>query len=153
MNRSNGYSRSYELVAIVAFVVVAAWLLWLQWSGAKGTVTGKVNFKGMTVPYGVVTIIDREGNRYRGLIHRDGTYTVSDIPRGLATVTVAAPLKGLRLDRDLCPNRFPFGPYVAIPRHYAHPDKSGLSLTVRSGTQDIAFNLKDDFEDAELIRP
>jgi hypothetical protein len=147
MNRSNGYSRPYELVAIVAFVVVAAALLHVLGGAKEGTVTGTVNFKGKPLPNGVVTIVDGNGHPRRGRVHRDGSFTVPGVSPGSAKVTVAAPISNVIDPENVWD---PYGPYVAIPKHYARPDKSGLSLTVGPGTQDVVIDLKDDFEDTEL---
>jgi hypothetical protein len=40
--------------------------------------------------------------------------------------------------------------YVRIPRHYADPDKSGIALDVRRGSQVFTIDLEDDFEPDEL---
>jgi hypothetical protein len=152
MNRPNGHPRLPELVVLVAFVGVAiGFLLNYPRRVEKGTVTGKVRFQGKPLKEGWITFFDREDNTYRGFIQRDGSYTVSDIPRGPAKIAVSK-----RVTSGLGTMREPREPYegVYIPRHYSDPTKSGLSLMVWAGLQEKDFDLKDDFfEGAEITQP
>jgi hypothetical protein len=56
--------------------------------GSKGTITGKVTFKGAAVPGGQVRFLAQNGKSYSGDINEDGTYTVKNVPTGPAKVSV-----------------------------------------------------------------
>jgi hypothetical protein len=144
MSRPNSFTRLHELVAMVAFVVVTAGLVLLSGCNAKGTVTGKVNFKGKPLPGGLIVFVDRDDNRYPALIKGNGSYTTAvGVPCGPMKVTVGTgPLGKLVL------GNFPPS-YVRIPRHYADLNKSGLALNVRRGLQVFMIDLDDDFEAEE----
>jgi hypothetical protein len=145
MTRPNGYFWLSGLIAILAFVVVAGGLMQLLAPGDTGTVTGKVSVQGKPVTEAWITFFDREDRQYRGFIQRDGSFEVWNVPRGVAKVTVS-----LRSRVDDPGTKDPYVPRVHVPKRYAHPDKSGLSLTIRPGTQDVVIDLKDDFGPDEL---
>jgi hypothetical protein len=133
---------------MVAFVGVAVGLLQLSGCDAKGTVTGKVTFKGQPLPNGLVVFVDRDGNYFPARIQGDGSYATSaKVPCGLMKVTVGT----VRLGRLVHPEERVTPPdYIRIPRHYADPDKSGIVLDVRRGSQVFTIDLEDDFEPDEL---
>jgi hypothetical protein len=151
MTRSNVYNLLYGWIAIVASLVVAVGLLRLPGclGEATGTVTGNVNFKGKPLPEGWITFFDRDGNGYRTFIHPDGSYTLSNIPRGTVKIAVEARKRAVPDG----PATDPVRPYRHIPRRYSDADKSGLSLTVSAGPQDSNIDLKDDFDDSEIVQP
>ena len=129
--------------------VAAAALLLVAGCGGPGTVTGKVTFKGGPLPGGLVTVVDAADNRYPGQIQKDGSYIVANVPTGPAKVVVGTTAKtGSIMHPD--DRKEPFGPYVQIPKRYAQPEKSGLALQVKNGTQELNIDLKDDFEPGEL---
>jgi hypothetical protein len=144
MNRSNVYNLLYGLIAIVASLVVAVGLLRLPGclGEVTGTVTGKVNFSGKPLSEGWITFFDREGNGYRTFIHPNGTYTLANVPQGMVKIAVEARRRAVPDG----PATDPVGPYRHVPRRYSDADKSGLSLTVRAGPQDVDIDLKDDFD-------
>ena len=124
----------------VALVVVSATLLFFGWLVLyeripTGTVTGRITFKGQPLPRGMVVLLTTEDGQirtYPGLIHKDGTYTVANVPTGPAKVAVASG----RSRND--------APADRIPRKYRDPDTSGLSFEMRPGTQNFSVDLQDD---------
>jgi hypothetical protein len=148
MSRPYGFFRLHELVAIVAFVAVAAGLLLLPRCVEKGTVTGKVSVNGKPISEGWITFFDRENHEYRGFIQRDGYYSVSDIPRG--TVKIAVVMKKRISPGFGEPTTDPSAPSSYVPRRYSDPDTSGLSLMVWAGLQERHIDLQDDFTPSEL---
>jgi hypothetical protein len=130
------------------FVVMAAALLLVAGCGGTGTLNGKVTFKGQPLPGGMVTVFDAGNAGHSGQIQKDGSYSVSNIPAGSAKVTVGtSPSRGNIRNPDAV--KEPWGPYVQIPRRYSDPEKSGFKLEVKSGTQEMQLDVKDDFEPGE----
>jgi hypothetical protein len=142
MSQSKGFSRPHELLAIVAFVGVAAGLLQLSGCDAKGTVTGKVTFKGTPLLRGAVIFYDRDGENYLGQIQRDGSYTVANIPCGPMRIAVFG--RG-----PAPPPLIPPPGGLPIPKHYGNVSKSGLELDVRPGSQVFMIDLNDDYDPDE----
>jgi len=54
----------------------------------KGTVKGKVTFKGKTLPGGEITFHPEKGAAVSGEIGEDGTFEVKDVPVGEAKVSI-----------------------------------------------------------------
>ncbi len=139
---------------------------------SSGTVTGKVTYQGKVVPGGTVSIIPAKGGFVSGDIQEDGSYTISKVPVGSAKVTVdtealkpasaSAPMQAMGNAGYYAkmPKPSPDSPgggkigvgpklsqgdpkrYVAIPRQYSDAEKSGLSLTVKSGKNEFNIDLK-----------
>jgi len=126
-------------LAAVLFIL----LLGLTGCGSKpGTIAGKVTFQGKPVPSGSVILFCADQQIVRGIIGPDGSYSIANVPRGLAQITVRAHShvpEGFQLRQKLPPSQN--GPIqataeevqgraVAIPEHYGLPEESGLSLRV-----------------------
>ncbi len=86
---------------------------------------------------------------------QDGTYKISKVPVGPAKITVdtsslrPVPQKSLpgpyaNAPKEALPKDLQGDPehYVPIPDHYADPDKSGLTLDVKSGKNNHDIDLK-----------
>jgi hypothetical protein len=100
--------------------------------GGTGEVTGKVTYKGDVLPGGMVTFIAENGKAESARIAEDGSYKVANIPVGRAriTVTTQPPVKlGAKEPFE------PLGKYIEIPPRYRDADISGLSLSVKRGSQ------------------
>jgi hypothetical protein len=125
--------------------------------GSKGTVSGKVSYKDQPLKGGNVSIISKSGGVMSSPIEEDGSYKISKVPPGPATITVetkslrpvsqkALPGPYAKAPKDaLPPNLTSQGDakrYVPIPEQYADPEKSGLSLDVKSGSQTHNIDLK-----------
>lgn len=96
----------------------------------KAKVVGKVIFKGEPLPGGTVRF-NKAKDEYVGKINADGTYQI-EVPVGSYTIAIetasAKKEKGAK--------------YVAIPEAYADPLRSGLTVEVRAGTNNLDFELK-----------
>src|SRR5690242_8111846 len=57
----------------------------------RGTVSGKVTYKGKPVVTGTVSVIGSDGIQYAAQITPQGTYSVPDVPAGPAKFTVSSP--------------------------------------------------------------
>lgn len=125
--------------------------------GSKGTVSGKVSYKGQPLKGGNVSIVSKAGGALNSTIGEDGTYKISQVPLGPATITVET--RSLRpVSQKSMPGPYAKAPkdalppgldssgdakhYVPIPEQYADPEKSGLSLDVKSGSQPHDIDLK-----------
>jgi hypothetical protein len=134
---------------------------------ARGSVSGKVSYRGKTLPGGVVTFIpeDGKGHPHDAQIQEDGTYSITNIPTGPVKILVRAaePPKiptrpgpggvGIRVGppEGALPEGVKVGSfdpkadadkYVKIPPKYANADLSDLKYTVTSGAQPYDIDLK-----------
>ncbi|MCI0465344.1 MAG: carboxypeptidase-like regulatory domain-containing protein [Gemmataceae bacterium] len=131
----------------------------------NGTLSGKVTYKGAILKGGTVTFItsDTKGIA-RANIEPDGTYNAANVPLGEVKVAVETnSVKPIKLPPQAKGGMFPkdvevpadakeksksLAPvsdperYVAIPKQYADPEKSGLKLTVTGGPQQHDIPLK-----------
>jgi len=92
-------------------------------------VTGKVTFKGAPLPGGTVTFIpqDDKATSSSSIIQSDGTYRIVNIQAGDVKITVQGPGRPSNPSDKTAE--------VAIPARYQDGMKSGLSYTVKQGSQ------------------
>jgi hypothetical protein len=127
---------------------------------SSATVSGKVTYKGAPLKGGYVTLVTATGISRPGGISEDGSYTIDNVPTGPVKIAVdtesikprssagkggMAPPKKYGpppgAEQPSAPAYKPPDPtagadrYVAIPQKYADPEKSGLTYTVKSGSQ------------------
>jgi hypothetical protein len=136
------------------------WLLFLAVcagcsSSSQGTISGKVTYHGKPVPAGTVVFVPQvQGGSFAAPI-RDGQYKLENCPVGPAKIAVSskqaitAPMKGMmsktkpppEIEEKLGRGAPAEGassnnaPTASIPPRYQDPEKSGLSYTVKSGSQ------------------
>jgi hypothetical protein len=113
--------------------------------GKTSSVSGKVTFQGRPLEGGSVILYCEDKQIVRGLIGPDGTYTIPNVPKGVATVTVKAhaPIPaGFQLKQQLPPSKDgPRPPLTekiagepdAVPECYGLPEESGLQVQVGPG--------------------
>jgi hypothetical protein len=94
-----------------------------------GTVSGRVLFEGKPLPAGWITFHTKDEREFSATLREDGTYEVAGVPVGKAGVTIGT-FSGL-----LPPFLAPGPKEVALPRHFADPQKSGLAVAVTEGRQ------------------
>jgi hypothetical protein len=138
-----------RLVPAVLLVLLA-----LALSGCgqrKGKLTGKVSYKGETVPSGTVAFYGKGDAVSSAPIGPDGTYQATEVPLGEVRVTVSTPpppdphaaekLKKnpLVVQKNIVIKQ---EKVVPVPRKYNLPGTSGLSLTVTGGSQPFDISLK-----------
>jgi hypothetical protein len=132
--------------------------------GSKGTVSGKVFYQGKPLPGGTVTF-QQETGAFHSVIQDDGSYRVAGVLPGLATVTVsspdpprpAAPQSMEKMVEKAKVRKVEIPPemakhmgdpeagkrrYMAIPSKYKDANKSGLTFTVKSGSQEFDIQLE-----------
>jgi len=100
----------------------------------KSAVTGTVTFQGKPLPAGVVTFVGAENQASVAAIKEDGTYKIDALKPGTYKVTIDT--EGLKGDEKLA--KF----YVAIPKKFSEPDKSGLEVKVETGVSTHNIELK-----------
>jgi hypothetical protein len=113
----------------------------------EGRIRGAVTFDGKPLPAGRITFFCLGKGRPVILAQiTDGSYLVQRAPPGDARITVETfeprtiaavdPPPGLPAMPPIpALKNMPTGPYVKIPDRYRRPDQSGLSLTIKGGTQ------------------
>jgi hypothetical protein len=141
-------------------------LLPLGCGGGTGTVTGKVLFNDQPLPSGTVVFTNADGKGSQTAeIQPDGTYKIEKMPTGPAKVAVMTAPSATAEGRvpgpqpkmpTPPPDKVPEGAdpgkvygnkpqakkYVKIPEKYADAEKSGLTVTVGSGSQEWNIPLK-----------
>jgi hypothetical protein len=111
-------------------------------------VSGTVTLQGQRLPGGTVLFHGADGRVEHALISAEGEYTIADAPLGKVRITVQshgavpAPFPALgRPDRPALPELAPRpedrrdSKHLPIPERYKDADKSGLTCTVRAGSQ------------------
>jgi hypothetical protein len=151
-----------------SFVLLGGLLLTMGCGSSQGTVTGKVSYQGKLLKGGTISFISTKGGVVTSSIHEDGSYTVSRVPVGPATITVSTsrfrpppkgekqmmmpPPKGEKqtmMPPPLPPEMIPKVDaaelerrYVPIPEKYSDFQNSGLTYTVQNGKQEYNIDLK-----------
>jgi hypothetical protein len=128
-------------------LLIPAMLLVLLQTGCEsgppaGTVKGTVKLDGVVLTAGNVQFLGDKGTGTAN-IQPDGTYKCTDAPLGATKVTVvvpnlpggAAPLGGKDMPKTSS------GPSVQVPEKYGNAATSGLTLTVKSGSQTFDISL------------
>ena len=151
-------------MAAAALVVALAGLSGC--GGGKTTAKGKVTYNGKPVVWGTVTLIDSAGIPHSENINLDGTFSINDVPSGPVKIGVVSPkpqeprgggargagapdpndprekfAKQQGITQDPPRQLPPAGAWFAIPDKFADPNTSGLTGTVKSGSE-IAVELK-----------
>jgi hypothetical protein len=146
--------RVYGGTAAVGVLLVVVGLFFL--GKPKGTVTGRVTFRGRPVMYGAVVLVGKDGIAAAGRIETDGTYTVEKAPVGEVSVGVVSKdpvyvhrvtvLKNTREQVTAAALAPPPGvdrrKWMPLPQQYEDPTSSGLSTTIRKGTNEFDINLR-----------
>jgi hypothetical protein len=111
------------------------------------TVSGKVTHKGKAVTTGEVLFLSEDGRVTHGPVGADGTYTARGVPVGPAKVGVdnpppappstpgLPPTKDAANDPEMKELKERAARYVPTPSRYRDPKQSGLTYTVRPGSQ------------------
>jgi len=122
----------------------------------RGTVTGRVTFRGKPVYTGSVIIVGKDGVAVAGAIETDGTYSVQKAPVGEVTIGVVSKdpvylhrVGALRKSREPVPASaltVPAGldrrKWFPIPKEYEEPVRSGLTFSVKKGDNQFDIDLK-----------
>jgi hypothetical protein len=117
---------------------------------SRAVVTGKVSYQGKPLVWGQVILVGADGKSASGQIEQDGTYRVEGAPIGPVSVGVVShdPLvqhwaKSLKTTRVRpTANIFATAPPVdrrhwfPVPQHYEEPGSSGITLTLKSGSNE-----------------
>jgi hypothetical protein len=131
----------FRPVAWISFLTLA--VLGCQ---GRGDVSGRVTFQNKPLKFGTVLIEGSDGNAGQGNIEADGSYFVPGITTGQARVAVNSPdPKSITLvgKRDKKPEPYPDVPgWFAIPKQYEKTATSGLTYTIKGGTNKIDIELK-----------
>lgn len=119
----------------------------------KGTVIGKVTYKGKAVEKGFVTFVPGKGTPVNAEIQSDGSYRAENVPVGEMQVCIQPPQTMLTEPPSKTMPKDPKeykkikeamkeGKKRSIPQKYATPGKSELAYTVKEGSQNYDIDLK-----------
>jgi hypothetical protein len=130
--------------------------------GREGEVSGKVTYKGKPLPGGQVTFMTPQGYGFNGVIDPEGNYKVRPL---VGEVRIAVdnsmlarphesaqdmrrrmgmePAPGVKVEGQKSAAPAITGTYVPLPDKYRSPDTSGLTYTVKSGSQTHDIELSD----------
>lgn len=114
----------------------------------RGDMSGKVLYKGKPLVFGTVLVQARDGSAHQANIDPDGGYAVSGVLSGTVRVAVNSPNpKGITLVPRKNPNKkstpFPDAPgWFAIPNRYETVANSGLTYTIKGGSNAIDIELQ-----------
>jgi hypothetical protein len=116
----------------------------------KGSVTGKVSFRGKLLKAGYVTFTPENGAAVSGTIDGEGNYRVDKVPVGMARISIRAD-EGMKKDAfaKVSDPRNPKQMKEAfmskntqkLPKQYSTPDESGLTCEVQAGIQEHNIEL------------
>jgi len=128
-------------------------------------VTGKITYNGNAIKAGTIAFLPAGGSApLKFSISADGSYNAPDLPEGPMTVTVETESVNPAQKQHTYGGKGGKGPpggkgpssylpegavtaapdlYVKIPAKYADPAKSGLSTTLKKGTQTFDIKLTD----------
>jgi hypothetical protein len=144
MRRWNAYWSGWHCSAALNILLVSS----ISGCGdSSATVTGHVRYKGEAVAVGNVTFYGSDNQLSTALINADGSYTATKVPLGPVKVAVTTPPKNPAALANRAQKRKqgqvkpPAAKRVFVPSKYSRPDKSGLELTVTSGTQTFDIDL------------
>ncbi len=125
-------------------------------SSSNGTITGKVTYQGKPLPSGTVTFVPEKGGSAVVGVIQDGEYKATKVPTGPAKIAVitsstSAPpdyiaqmrppaelMEKAGMDKSAAESAKSASPSQqapSLPEKFKDPDKSGLTYTVKSGTQ------------------
>jgi hypothetical protein len=126
--------RVFAFLAIVSLVGLAG-------CASKGTLYGKVTYKGEPVGNAMVSLTgDKPTDSFGGTTGADGTFQFGNIVPGSYKVTVTTTPPPPKTGLGAVPMPQIQGveqiKYVALPAKYAKPETSGLSVTVGRGKQE-----------------
>ena len=117
--------------------------------GGKGNVSGKVTYQGRPLVWGTVQFEGSDGVVKHGNIQPDGTYTVEGVATGPAKAAVSSvnpqssdfqPIQ--REGQAPRPPRPEVKGWFSIPKKYETTFNSGLSYTVKRGSNEINIELE-----------
>lgn len=136
---------------ISAAVLVVSLPLLTGCGGGKGSVSGKVMYNGTALPFGSVQFMT-PGGAFVSEIGSDGSYSLTGIPTGSATISVTCqdPKYADYMKQLSASSRDPKAPkpkgrpedYSKIPSKYSDFSTSGLTYEIKSGTQTHNIELK-----------
>jgi hypothetical protein len=118
--------------------------------GRRATVSGTVTYQNRKVTSGEVVFLSADGKAsQRAPIQEDGTYTATNVPTGTVRVGVdnlppTTSTGGARLppnDPEAQAAAKEAARYVPTPLPYRDPSKSGLSTTVKGGSNTYNIEL------------
>jgi hypothetical protein len=134
-------------------VLLAGWMIFLPFApagcdsqGAKHPIVeGKVTVDGSPANSGNVVFTSADGKSIAGIIQPDGTYRAVDVPLGAVKVFVKPPspeeVARYKKQKKTPPApkmpKVPEGPagsLVPIPQKYTDANSSGLTTTIKPGT-------------------
>jgi hypothetical protein len=121
-----------SLLAILSLIVGCGTQPALKENCAE--LSGTVTYKGSPLPAGMVSVVSKQNESLGGdaVIKPDGSFSIQYAPLGEAYVTV---------DTSIVRHSNP-PQYVEIPKRYADPAKSGLTVQIKAGAEPVELKLE-----------
>lgn len=143
-------STCWNPVYPLTFRVTGLGLLMVFLAGCQGTgsVAGKVTYQGKPLVYGTVLVIGSDNASAQAEIQTDGHYSASGLAVGEVKIAVnSSNPKGVAIyagfkDPKKKPPPFEVPGWFAIPQKYEDVATSGLTHTIRRGSNAFDIELK-----------
>lgn len=143
--------RSAVRCAATAVLALVAPVLAGCGGSGKGDVSGKITYNGQTLPYGSVQFMS-PGGAFVSMIESDGSYSIKGVAAGISKISITCQdPKYAEFMKQLSESaRNPKVPkpkgnpedFDKIPSKFTNPESSGLTYTVKSGSQTFDIELK-----------
>jgi hypothetical protein len=122
--------------------------VWGCGRSTTATVSGHVRYQGALLSAGMVIFYGPNHQVDNAFIRADGSYTATKVPLGAVKVAVTTPggmfkeMGKARPKREKKSSASTDANMVVLPTQYHDPERSGLELTVVSGSQSFEIDLK-----------
>jgi hypothetical protein len=113
---------------------------------ATAPVKGKVTYNGAPLPSGTVMFVPEQGPAATGEIRPDGTYSLGTYGTndGAVLGNHKVSITAIADMGDMLPEAQSPTPPPLVPQKYLSHESSGLVVEVKSGTNEVDFDLTDD---------
>ncbi|HEY7428232.1 MAG TPA: hypothetical protein VH682_28620 [Gemmataceae bacterium] len=129
-------------------VLLLGLAVWGCGRSTTATVSGHVRYQGAPLSAGLVIFYGPNHQVDNAFIRADGSYTATKVPLGAVKVAVTTPgtlfkeMEKARQKMGKKPSTSSDAKRVSLPARYHDPERSGLELTVTSGSQPFEIDLK-----------
>ncbi len=140
--RARGWVYGFSLVASLTLAVGCG----PKGDRATAPVKGQITYNGEPLPTGTVMFVPEQGPAATGEIRPDGTYSLGTYGTndGAVLGNHKVSITAIADMGDMLPEAQSPTPPPLIPQKYLSHESSGLVAEVKSGTNELNFDLTDD---------